>query len=232
MRTVVITGSNRGIGLQLTEEYLKSGWIVEACCRNPLKAKELHDLRRKYPKELYIHQLELANFAEIDAFATVLISDKIDLLICNAGIYKGGGERLGNIDYKGCQESFLINTLVPIKLTEVLCPLLEKSENPRVVILSSKMGSITDNSTGGSYPYRMSKAAVNMAVKNLDIDLNTRGIIVVAVHPGWVRTDMGGEAAPLSPLESAAGIQAVVTGLRKQDSGKLLEHTTGVELPW
>jgi NAD(P)-dependent dehydrogenase (short-subunit alcohol dehydrogenase family) len=232
MARVLITGTNRGIGFGLANQYLEAGWRVEACCRSPEKASALHELQKKAPDRFFIHRLELADFTVIDKLPEAIGGESLDLLICSAGVYLGMGRSLGQIDYSECEQSFLINTLAPIKVTEVLLPLLEKGENPKVVTISSRMGSIGDNSSGGSYAYRISKAALNITTRDLAFDLQPRGITAVTMHPGWVSTDMGGKSAPLETEECVAGIQQVIENLKPEDSGRFLLHTTGETVPW
>jgi NAD(P)-dependent dehydrogenase (short-subunit alcohol dehydrogenase family) len=145
-------------------------------------------------------------------------------LINNAGTYGPDGQSLPKMDYAGWAETFAVNTMAPLKMTQSFLPHLQKGERPRVIVISSIMGSIADNSSGGIYAYRSSKAAVNMVVRSLAEDLRGKGVIVATFHPGWVRTRMGGQGAPLSPEQSVAGMRRVIEGLAKTDSGRFLDY--------
>lgn len=186
MPTVVITGASRGLGLEFVRQYAADGWRVIATCRAPDKAPaELTD-----SGSVEVRALDVADFDAVAAFGASLANDGVDLFINNAGIY-GNRERqqLGDIDADAWLEVFKVNTIAPVKLVEALLPALRKARDAKLAILSSKVGSIADNSSGGSYAYRTSKAAVNMVGKNLALELGD--IPVILLHPGWVRTDMG-----------------------------------------
>lgn len=231
MATVLVTGANRGIGLELCRQYAEAGWKVLACCRRPEQASDLEGLAIRYPA-ISIHQLELGNFDQIDALAHALASEAIDVLINNAGLY-GDTRRnaLGDIDFELWTRVMRINAMAPVKMTEAFLPHLSRGGRKLVAAITSLMGSMGDNSSGGAIMYRSSKAALNAAMKSLSIDLGNRGIGVLILHPGWVKTDMGGANAPTSPAESVAGLRRVIDGFSPRDSGRFLDFR-GRELPW
>ena len=232
MHTTLITGANRGIGLEFCRQYAAGGWRVLACCRYPEKADELNKLAAQYPEQVKIHALDVADLVQIDRLAQVLADESIDLLINNAGIYpdsnKGG---FGQTNYSEWIQAFRINAMAPLKMAETFAAQVSRSEQKTIVTMTSKMGSIADNSGGGSYLYRSSKAAVNMVVKTLAIDLKPVGITAVLFHPGWVKTDMGGPNALISAEQSVSGIRRVIARLKISDSGKFMGYD-GQEIPW
>ena len=232
MHTTLITGANRGIGLEFCRQYAAGGWRVLGCCRYPEKADELNKLAAQYPEQIKIHALDVADLVQIDRLAQVLADESIDLLINNAGIYpdsnKGG---FGHTDYSEWIQAFRINAMAPLKMAETFAAQISRSEQKTIVTITSKMGSIADNSGGGSYLYRSSKAAVNMVVKTLAIDLKPVGITAVVFHPGWVKTDMGGPNALISAEQSVSGIRGVIARLKISDSGKFMGYD-GQEIPW
>ncbi|MBC6963016.1 MAG: SDR family NAD(P)-dependent oxidoreductase, partial [Nitrosomonas sp.] len=196
MNTVLITGANRGIGLEFARQYAADGWQVVACCRQPQQAEALNRLADQYQDRFSIHRLDVRELTEIDQLSHKLQDLPIDILINNAGVYPHAqnGE-FGRISYDDWMEAFRVNTFAPLKMVEALVEQIACSQLKIVATITSKMGSIADNQRGGSYIYRSSKAAVNTVVKSLAIDLQPRGIIAVLLHPGWVQTDMGGRDA-------------------------------------
>jgi len=193
-QNVLITGTNRGLGLEFARQYATAGWQVFACCRNPHKADALQRLKLKQGEMLSIHALDVADFARIDQLAKQLSGNTIDVLINNAGVYQYGGESFGSIDYEACLQSFRINAMAPLKMAEAFIQHIANSEQKKIINITSKLGSIDDNRSGHHYLYRSSKAALNMVTKNLAIDLATYGITTIVLHPGLVQTDMGGTA--------------------------------------
>jgi NAD(P)-dependent dehydrogenase (short-subunit alcohol dehydrogenase family) len=231
MATVLVTGANRGIGLEFCRQYAEAGWKVLACCRRPEQASDLKGLAIRHPS-VSIHQLELGNFDQIDALAHALASEAIDVLINNAGLYGDTGRNaLGDIDFELWTRVMRINAMAPVKMTEAFLPHIARGGRKLVAAITSLMGSMGDNSSGGAIMYRSSKAALNAAMKSLSIDLRNRGIGVLILHPGWVKTDMGGANAPTSPAESVAGLRRVIDGFSPRDSGRFLDFR-GRELPW
>ena len=232
MDTTLITGANRGIGLEFCRQYAADGWRVLACSRYPEKSDALNKLAAQYPEQIKIHALDVADHVQIDRLAHVLADESIDLLINNAGIYPDSDKSgFGHTDYAEWIEAFRINTMAPLKMAETFATQIARGKQKTIVTITSKMGSIADNSGGGSYLYRSSKAAVNMVVKSLAIDLKPIGITAVVFHPGWVKTDMGGPNALISAEQSVSGIRQEIARLTIADSGRFFAYD-GQEIPW
>ncbi|MET0341147.1 MAG: SDR family oxidoreductase [Polyangiales bacterium] len=229
MPSILITGANRGLGLEFARQYAEAGHRVFAAVRDPSKASELRSLRERHAN-LSIHQVEIAEADSVRALAGALKSEPIDLLLNNAGWYGPKQQTIGQIDYDGLLETLRINTIAPLRVVEAFLPHVEKSDRKLLVAITSGMGSIAESS-GGFYAYRASKAALNMTYRNLALDLKGRGVTSVVINPGWVQTDMGGSGAPLSPKESIAKMRAIFDGLTLADSGKFLNYRGGT-LPW
>ncbi len=227
---IVITGANRGIGLEFVQQFLSRGDTVEATARDPQHATELKALQATAGAErLRIHRLDVADDASVKGFVDALEPGPVDLLVNNAGL--GAWSGLDDLDFEEAKRLFDVNALGPLRMTRALLPRLRQGQRKQVVHLTSQMGSIADNGSGGSYAYRMSKAALNMASKSLAIDLAPDRIISVVVHPGWVQTEMGGEGAVTAPSQAVAAMIQVIDRLGPADSGKFL-HAKGSELPW
>jgi NAD(P)-dependent dehydrogenase (short-subunit alcohol dehydrogenase family) len=232
--TVLITGTNRGLGLGLARVYLQDGWNVIAVNRSSSEALESLQNGR-----LDIHTCDLTDDAQLQAMAKSLAGRPVDVLINNAGrMAKSGPDEtsrgmqgFGHFDRELWRAVFDINLFTPMYLAELLSDNLARSEHGRIVIMSSMLGSMTLNTSGGLYAYRASKAAVNAIVKSLSIDLAGRGIITIAQHPGWVQTDMGGRGADIDIPTSVSGMKAVFDGLTPADSGKFFSWD-GSEMPW
>ena len=232
MHTVLITGANRGIGLEFCRQYAAEGWRVLACSRDPDRADALAGLAALYPGLIALHTLDVADHVRIGRLAQELGSESIDLLINNAGIYPDSDTRgFGHTDYEEWLQAFRINTMAPLKMAEAFAPHLARGKQKIIVAITSKMGSIVDNAGGGSYLYRSSKAALNMVVKSLAIDLKPGGIIAVVFHPGWVQTDMGGPDAMISAAQSVSGMRQMIGRLASADSGKFFGYD-GQEILW
>lgn len=226
MPTALVTGSNRGIGLEFVRQYAAEGWRVHATCRNPVRAAEL----RAIEGDLRIHDLDVADAASRAALARTLGSEAIDILINNAGLYGPKDVKLDALDYGWWDEVLRTNTIGPVALTAALVNNIARSNRKLIVALSTGMASIARN-TGGEYAYRSSKAALNMAMKSLAGELAPRGIVCVMLSPGWVKTDMGGPQAPTSVEDSVHGMRKVIAGLGSKDSGRFLNFE-GNEIPW
>jgi NAD(P)-dependent dehydrogenase (short-subunit alcohol dehydrogenase family) len=232
MKTVLITGANRGIGLEFSRQFAVDGWRVHACSRMPEKSDALNRLVAQYPELIAVHALDVADLVQIERLAQDLAELSIDLLINNAGIYPDSDKKgFGHTDYAEWVQAFRINTMAPLKLAETFATQISRSKQKTIVTITSKMGSIGDNSGGGSYLYRSSKVAVNMVMKSLAIDLKPLGITAVVFHPGWVKTDMGGPNAMISAEQSVSGIRQVISNLTLADSGKFFAYD-GQEIPW
>ena len=180
MKTTLITGANRGIGLEFARQYAEDGWHVLACCRHPDKSDALQGLAAQYPELIKIHPLDVADHAQIERLAQTLANESIDLLINNAGINPASdASGFGHTNYAEWMSAFSINTMAPLKMAEAFAKQIARSKQKTIVTLTSLMGSIADNSSGGSYLYRTSKTAANMVVKSLAIDLRQQGIIEI-----------------------------------------------------
>lgn len=228
METIVITGANRGIGLELTKLYLQAGKHVVAGCRQPAKAEALRRLGGK----LDVVQLDVASADDVAALAGHVQGEAVDVLINNAGVW--GGERQGllDTDYAEWLRTFEINTLAPLRVTAALLPNLKRGKRPRIVTISSQMGAFASTGMGGGmYAYRSSKAAVSKVMQTLAEELAPDGIIAVPVHPGWVQTDMGGPNAQLPVHDSASGLLRLIENLRPEQSGRFWRWD-GTEHPW
>lgn len=231
MKTVLITGANRGLGLEFCRQYIRDDWRVIATCRYPDNAIDLNSLARQYA-DLHVHALDVTDFSQIDALSQTLTNESIDVLINNAGIYADEqGVGLGQLNYQSWEKSFLINTLAAVKMTEAFLPQVQKSKQKLIVAISSLMGSMADNVSGGSLSYRSSKAALNAAMKSLSIELCPHSIGVLILHPGWVKTDMGGKNALINAEESVAGMRQQIDIFNLQKTGRFLNYE-GVQLPW
>ncbi len=225
MPTAFITGANRGIGLEFVRQYAEDGWRVHAACRDPEAATELGSIGG----DVTVHALDVADDGQIEALARKLKGEPIDLLINNAGVLDD--DRFGDTDTATWLRAFRINSIAPLHLLERLAPNLERSTLKRAVTLTSRMGSIADNGSGGDYIYRSSKAALNAAMKSAAIDLRGRGIAVAVLHPGWVRTDMGGPHAAIDVRTSVSGLRATIDSLTLKETGRFFSYD-GKELPW
>jgi NAD(P)-dependent dehydrogenase (short-subunit alcohol dehydrogenase family) len=222
--TWIVTGAGRGIGLSLVHTLDKRGSRVIAGVRRPGEAVS------RLPERARVEALDVADAASVEAFARRLEGTPVDALVNNAGI-GGEEEDLERLDVEGLLDYFRVNSLGPLRLVRALLPLLRKGRRKLVVNVTSRMGSLAQNEGGGYYGYRSSKAALNMITRNLALELGPEGFTCVAVHPGWVRTRMGGPGAPLSPRESAVKLVDRVAGLGGGDNGGFLS-TDGTRIPW
>lgn len=220
MGRVVITGANRGIGLELCKHYVKAGHEVYAACRQT--SKGLSDSGAQI-----IEGIDVSTATGIGALAQALHGKSIDILINNAGILKN--QSLGTIDYDDVERQFVVNAIGPLRVTESLLPNLRKGA--KVALITSRMGSIADNTSGGSYGYRMSKAALNAAGMSLARDLEPRGVSVAILHPGYVQTDMVGGSGDITPAVSAERLAQRIEELNLKTSGGFW-HSNGEQLPW
>jgi NAD(P)-dependent dehydrogenase (short-subunit alcohol dehydrogenase family) len=227
MPSVIITGANRGLGLEFARQYVADGWEVYATCRHPASAKELCALAESGRDKLQIKAIDVTDPASIHVIAGELDGKAVDLLLNNAGIIGPRGQTIGNIDYDAWSEVLAVNTMGPMRVSEVFAEHVARSECKLMVTLTSGMGSIADNSTGGSIIYRSSKAAVNMVMRSLAIDLAPRDITCVVINPGWVRTDMGGANATLEPAKSISRMRRLIATLGPAQSGKFFNHSVG-----
>jgi NAD(P)-dependent dehydrogenase (short-subunit alcohol dehydrogenase family) len=226
---VAITGSNRGIGLELVKQCLERGDMVFAGAREPAEARALQALKATHAGELVIGACDVADEASVRSWAEG-IPAPLDALINNAGVYTRASG-LAETDLDEALKVYDINALGPLRVTRALLPQLRSGKGKRILHVTSGMGSIEDNSSGGSYGYRMSKAALNMASKSLSVELKGEGIASAVINPGWVRTDMGGPSAPTEVETSARGILKQLDGLDLDSSGEFLDYA-GKRWPW
>ena len=219
MPIVLITGANRGLGLEFARQYCRDGWDVVATVRQP--TPELEGLCVRVEN---IDMLDLPALADFGAEF-----DQLDLLIANAGTY--GPRSIGNADEaKEWSETFTVNTIAPFLLAQALLPAVEHSRG-KLIAISTKMGSIADNTSGGFIAYRSSKAALNASWRSLALDVRDREVIAATLHPGWVQTRMCGDSAPLAPEDSVTGMRKVIEHLTPEQSGGFFGHD-GSQIPW
>jgi len=226
MPTVLVTGANRGLGLEFARQYAADGWRVLATCRRPTAAAELKEIKG----DVQVHALDMREDAQIPTLAMTLARERIDILVNNAGV-SGPREHFGKTETQAWLDVFHVNSIAPAHMAEAFVDHLERGGRKLIVNITSKMGSVADNTSGGSYIYRSSKAALNMVAKTLAADLAARGITVVVFHPGWVRTDMGGPGALIDPRQSVQGMRGKIATLTPSDSGKFFNYD-GQPLPW
>lgn len=229
---VLITGANRGLGLEFSRQYLERGAEVIAACRRPAAASALLALAARFPGRIHVLPLDLADERSIAELASEvrLIGDRLDRLINNAGVLVAG-ERPGSIRAESLIRSFLTNAVGPLLLTEALVDVLARSQDPRVVAISSRLGSIGATQRFGTPSYAISKAALNMATRQLAFALRPRGILCFVLSPGWVRTDMGGPSAELAPEQSVAAMIELIERLDANAAGGFFDFD-GQPLPW
>ncbi|MCR9072022.1 MAG: SDR family oxidoreductase [Alphaproteobacteria bacterium] len=226
MPTVLITGANRGIGLELARQYAADGWRVIATCRNPGAAADLQAVGG----DIDVYPLDVDDPSTLDALVTSLKGQEIDVLFNNAGININKVPSIGDIDYDAWAQTMATNVFAPIRVAWAFKDNVLASPTKVMAFTSSLMGSIGRNG-GGNAVYRSSKTALNMAAHCLSVELADKGAIVALLHPGHVRTDMGGASAPVTAEESAAGLRDVVAKLTPQDNG-CFRNYDGTEFPW
>ena len=230
MKTYLITGANRGLGLEFCKQLSERGDKVLACCRKPSSASELQTLARDTPL-VEVHPLDVASPTSVDDLKTDLADLPIDVVVNNAGVFGGNHQSFGSIDYDCWREVMETNVYGPTRVAEAFGDHLAKSGSPLLATVTSGMGSIGDNLNGDYYAYRTSKAAVNMVMRNAAGDLRSRRIPVVVINPGWVQTDMGGPNARITPEQSVQGMLSVLDGVSLEDTGTFFNYN-GDTFPW
>ncbi len=227
---VLVTGANRGLGLEFVKQFAEDGATVFACCRDPGSAKVLRNVSDAAGGKVSLHALDVTNAAGVGALAKSFGEEPIDVLINNAGIYGPKNQSADEMDFDVWAETFAINSMAPLRVAQAFHRNLKKGKDKKLVTITSRMGSTADSS-GGYLAYRSSKAAVNNVMHGLALAWKQDGIVVSLLHPGWVKTDMGGKNADLEPHESVAGMRGVIAKLSMAKSGKFLDYR-GKEIPW
>jgi NAD(P)-dependent dehydrogenase (short-subunit alcohol dehydrogenase family) len=212
-KTVLVTGANRGLGLEFARQYSEAGWSVIGTARQPEKATELRKL------DVRVLQLDVTDPKSVARLASDLGDLPLDMLINNAGVANFDGMEFEKLTFEGVERTIAVNTLGPMRVTRALLPHLRRGGLKKIVHITSGLGSIADNDVGGYYGYRESKAALNMFNRSLAMNYKDEGFTCVVISPGWVRTDMGGPEANLSPEQSIAGMRKVIAGLTVEDTG-------------
>jgi len=223
-KTVLVTGANRGLGLEFARQYAAAGWQVIGTARNPSEAVELKRL------DVEVLPLDVADPESIARLARELGDRPVDLLINNAGIFPRVST-LEEVDFDDVERTYAVNTIGPMRVTRALLPNLERGTAKQIVSITSGLGSIENNTSGRYYGYRESKAALNMFTRSLAAELADAGFTCIVMSPGWVQTDMGGPDASLTPEQSITGMRAVIDGLTPTDTGTYWNHD-GTKLPW
>jgi NAD(P)-dependent dehydrogenase (short-subunit alcohol dehydrogenase family) len=231
MPTLLITGASRGLGLEFTRHYAMAGWQAIATCRNPERADALRAFADRAGGRVEIVALDVTDPEASRRLAAGIGGRPIDVLIANAGIAGPRDAAPTDIDEAAWAEVMRVNVMAPLRLAGLLTDAVAASERKLMAFISSRLGSMAANQTGGGYIYRSSKAALNAVVKSLAIDLAKRGITAVALHPGWVKTDMGGPGADIDAATSVAGMAHVLERITLGDSGRLITYS-GEPLPW
>ena len=236
MPHVFITGANRGIGLEHARQYANQSWQVTATAREPERANDLQELRVRHGDAVRIVRLEVTDHSAVEALADQLNGTPIDILINNAGTFGPAGapegmayQSLANMDYVIWRELLEINLLAPFKMAVALRPNLAASEQRLLVMMSTGLASITENLRGGAYAYRSSKVGLNILARGMAAEW--RDLIVIAMSPGWCRTDLGGPDAPIDPVDSVRSQQALFARLGPADSGRFVDMD-GEAVPW
>lgn len=231
MKRVLITGSNRGIGLEFTRQYLESGWHVYATCRRPAEAQSLHMLLELHSR-LTIHRLDITQQEDINSLCQELREVPINILINNAGVYfRKRSVGIDCIHYDNWRRTFEVNTLGPVRITEALLGNIAESTTVRlIVVLSSHMGRIAENNEVDSFYYRSSKSALNVAMQGISAEMKEQGIGVLLLHPGAVMTRIG-PLKGISTRESVSGMRQIIEGFTMEQTGKFFSYD-GEEIPW
>jgi NAD(P)-dependent dehydrogenase (short-subunit alcohol dehydrogenase family) len=232
MPSVLITGANRGMGLEWARQYARQEWTVYATCRDPDAADDLMAIAAAH-EGTTVQRLDVSDPDSVAALAQALAGWPIDVLVNNAGVYLEGFESVGieALSYAHWAQTFAANTMGPVRVSAALLGSLGRSERGLVVAISSHMGSINEIGSPGSYFYRSSKAALNAAMKGVSLELRPKGIGVLLLHPGWVRTRMGGPHATITPEQSVQGMRRLVGRFDLSQTGRFLRYD-GAELPW
>jgi NAD(P)-dependent dehydrogenase (short-subunit alcohol dehydrogenase family) len=231
VKTVLVTGANRGLGLEFARQYAADGWNVLAGCRNPSKAQALQRVSQDMKGRLTLVEIDVTDARSVKRAAAEVGEGAVDLLINCAGVMGKSDQTIGTIDYDDWSRVLDVNVMGPARVTEAFLERVVQSSSRTIVTITSGMGSLADNTSGGYVPYRTSKAAVNMVMRSAAIDLARQRVICVVMNPGWVKTDMGGPGARLTPEQSVTAMRRLIGRLGPKDSGKFYNYD-GREYPW
>ena len=231
MPTALVTGANRGLGLEWTRQYLAAGWRVIATCRHPESADALRQTVAGHG-QAHVCRLDVTSVQDLRSLQMDLETEPIDVLLNNAGVYLDKFDPgLGGLHFDAWERSFAVNTLGPARVTEAFLDNVARSERRLVVAITSHMGAIAEITSPGAYAYRASKAALNAVMKGMSLELMARGVGVLLLHPGWVKTRMGGPEGPLSPQQSVTGMRELVERFHLEQTGAFLRYN-GTRIPW
>ena len=230
MATVLITGTNRGIGLEFVKQFLAREDTVLATCRDMGSATELRQLKND-TRKLHIFELDVSSQKSMEDLTLQLAGHAIDIFINNAGVYGPRDSTFGKVSANEWAKVLQVNAKAPMILTQLLIDNLRDGSDKKLLYITSKMGSINDNKGGGSYVYRSSKAALNAVVKSISVDLRDSGFSVAVLHPGWVQTDMGGPNALIDVKTSVSKMIDVIDNLNSHNSGSFFNYDGGT-IPW
>tara|TARA_Y100000590_G_scaffold145991_1_gene167845 strand:- start:2026 stop:2718 length:693 start_codon:yes stop_codon:yes gene_type:complete len=230
MATILVTGANRGLGIEFVEQYLNEGNEVIATYRSENSSIDLFEMGNER-SNLKLLQLDVSSNKSLDSFAENLGNSPIDIFINNAGVYGPRNSSFGNVDEENWIPAIKINAIAPVLLTQLIIKNIRAGTDKKLIYITSKMGSIDDNKGGGAYVYRGSKTALNAVVKSLSVDLKNENIAVALIHPGWVKTDMGGPNALIDKDTSVRGMTEVISNLDISSTGNFFNYD-GTIIPW
>ena len=230
MATILVTGANRGLGIEFVEQYLNEGNEVIATYRNENSSIDLIEMGNER-SNLKLLQLDVSSNKSLNSFAENLGNLPIDIFINNAGVYGPRNSSFGNVDEENWIPAIKVNTIAPILMTQLIIKNIRSGADKKLIYITSKMGSIDDNKGGGAYVYRSSKTALNAVVKSLSVDLENEGIVVALIHPGWVKTDMGGPNALIDKDTSVRGMNEVISNLDISSTGNFYNYDGSI-IPW
>jgi len=239
MPTALITGANRGIGLEFVRRLFLMGWRVLATCRSPGQADALNRIAAESRQTVKVHLLDTADPQSIGALSAVLGDQAVDLLVCNAGVSRMKealitgveGQRIQDADDALWFEAFRTNAIGPLRVAAAFADRVAASERRLMAFMSTRMSVAEQNNSGAYYMYRASKAALNVIVRNLAVELAPRGVTCIALHPGWVRTDMGGRSADVLPEESVSAMLKILLDEKLSKKAQFLDYR-GETVPW
>ena len=230
MATILVTGANRGLGIEFVEQYLNEGNEVIATYRNENSSIDLIEMGNER-SNLKLLQLDVSSNKSLNSFAENLGNLPIDIFINNAGVYGPRNSSFGNVDEENWIPAIKVNTIAPILMTQLIIKNIRSGDDKKLIYITSKMGSIDDNKGGGAYVYRSSKTALNSVVKSLSVDLENEGMTVALIHPGWVKTDMGGPSALIDKDTSVRGMTEVISNLDISSTGNFYNYDGSI-IPW